>query len=56
MRSYVDSDLHFFEIKYKSNKDITIKSRINIPKQVRKIRREVAVLLENILGEMPNIF
>jgi hypothetical protein len=28
LRTYVESDLHFFEIKYKNNKDRTIKKRI----------------------------
>lgn len=53
MRSYVNSDLHFFEIKYKSNKNRTVKSRINIPSQDNEIKGEAAELLENVTGISP---
>ncbi len=45
-RSYVDSDLHFFEIKFKSNKGRTIKSRIKIAQPEEFISDECAEFLK----------
>lgn len=50
MRSYVNSDLHFFEIKYKSNKGRTKKSRITISQQDTTIKDKAADLLQEITG------
>lgn len=55
MRSYVNSDLHFFEIKHKNNKNRTIKSRIKIEKQTDSIQGNCADLLENHIGIYPNL-
>ena len=44
-RSYTDSDLHFFEIKFKSNKNRTIKSRIKINQPEELITKETADFL-----------
>lgn len=54
MRSYVNSDLHFFEVKFKSNKNRTIKSRIKIDKQTNVIEGESAHLLKDTVGINPN--
>ncbi len=53
MRSYVNSDIHFFEIKFKSNKNRTIKKRIRIDKQANVIEGEAAKLLEATVGINP---
>lgn len=45
-RSYLDSNLIFFEIKFKSNKDRTIKSRIRLENTDLSITGEVRKLLE----------
>lgn len=50
MRSYVDSDLHFFEIKYKSNQGRTVKSRVQIPNQENTIEGNAENLLNNVTG------
>ncbi len=50
MRSYVNSDIHFFEIKYKSNKNRTVKTRIKIPYQEELIKGKAADLLEKTVG------
>lgn len=45
-RSYVDSNLNFFEIKFKSNKGRTIKSRIKLPDNKWSLEGETGRLLE----------
>lgn len=45
-RSYVDSNLNFFEIKFKSNKGRTIKSRIKLPDNKWSLEGETGTLLE----------
>jgi hypothetical protein len=47
-RSYVDSDLHYFEIKFKSNKRRTIKSRLKLPDNKWSLEGETGQLLEKI--------
>ena len=49
-RSYVDSNLSFFEIKYKNNKKDTIKSRIKIPQINNAIEAERSEFLKDISG------
>jgi len=49
-RSYLDSNLIFFEIKFKSNKDRTIKSRIKVENNELSITGEVQKLLERKTG------
>lgn len=49
-RSYVNSDLHFFEIKHKSNQGRTIKSRVQIPCHESIIEGEAAKLLHKKVG------
>lgn len=55
MRSYVNSDLHFFEIKHKTNKNRTIKSRIKIEKQTDTIEGNCAKLMETCTGISPQL-
>ena len=55
MRSYVNSDLHFFEIKHKNNKNRTVKSRLKIEKQTDVIQANCAELLENCIGISPEL-
>jgi hypothetical protein len=55
MRSYVDSNLHYFEIKHKTNKNRTVKSRIRIPYQERIIQGKAAELLKNKTGLLPEM-
>ncbi|MGC3979413.1 MAG: polyphosphate polymerase domain-containing protein [Paludibacteraceae bacterium] len=55
MRSYVNSELHFFEIKYKSNQNRTVKSRIKIPKQENEITGNAAELLKKVIGISPDL-
>ncbi len=50
MRSYVNSNLHFFEIKFKSNKNRTIKNRIEIDALSEQIKGEASDLLLNTVG------
>ncbi|MBN2765621.1 MAG: polyphosphate polymerase domain-containing protein [Paludibacteraceae bacterium] len=45
-RSYVDSNLNFFEIKFKSNKGRTIKSRIKLPDNKWSLEGDTGALLE----------
>ncbi len=47
-RSYVDTDLHFFEIKFKNNKDRTIKKRIPYPILEKTISGKALELLEEL--------
>ncbi len=54
MRTYVNSNLHFFEIKFKSNKNRTIKNRIRIDKQTNSIDGTSALFLQNTTGINPN--
>lgn len=54
-RSYVNSDLHFFEIKFKSNKGRTIKSRVRIPQATDNITEEAAEFLKSKTGIEPDI-
>ena len=49
-RSYVNSDLHFFEIKFKSNKGRTIKSRMKIAQPDSCITEECAEFLKTKAG------
>lgn len=53
MRSYVNSDLHFFEIKFKSNQNRTIKRRVKIPYQEETIHGQAAELLQKVVGIPP---
>lgn len=53
MRSYVNSNLHFFEIKHKTNKNRTVKRRIQIENQTNTILGNCADLLENYTGIPP---
>ena len=52
-RSYLNSDLHFFEIKFKSNKSRTIKSRIRIAQPEELITGESADFLRLKTGISP---
>ena len=45
-RSYVDSNLNFFEIKFKSNKGRTIKSRLKLPSNKWSLEGDTGRLLE----------
>ncbi|MDD3077967.1 MAG: polyphosphate polymerase domain-containing protein [Paludibacter sp.] len=45
-RTYVDSNLNFFEIKFKTNKGRTIKSRIMLPEKDLSLTGDVKKLLE----------
>lgn len=54
MRSYVDSDLHFFEIKFKSNKGRTIKQRVRLCEPDLKIEGEARQLLEEVTDIPPD--
>ena len=45
IREYVGSDLAFFEIKFKSNRERTIKSRMKIPSSVRELTGEIAAFI-----------
>jgi hypothetical protein len=47
-RKYVNSNLHFFEIKFKNNKGRTIKKRIKEAKIETEIKDNAKSLLENI--------
>lgn len=49
-RSYVDSNLSFFEIKFKNNKNDTIKSRIKIDQINHRIEGERNTFLKDISG------
>lgn len=44
-RRYVDSDLHFFEVKFKSNKGRTVKERIKRPATVERLEDKSAELV-----------
>lgn len=46
IRSYIDSDLNFFEIKFKTNTGRTKKSRIQLPSKDYSLNGEVAAMLE----------
>ncbi|MFM7216395.1 MAG: polyphosphate polymerase domain-containing protein [Bacteroidota bacterium] len=46
-RRYVDSDLHFFEVKYKSNKGRTVKERIKRPLTVERLEEKSAELVRS---------
>lgn len=45
-RSYVDSDLHFFEVKFKSNKGRTIKKRLKLHNNQWSLEGETGKMLE----------
>jgi hypothetical protein len=45
-RKYVDSDLHFFEIKFKNNKGRTIKERVKIKKIKDTLNNKTAAFLK----------
>lgn len=45
-RVYLESDLHFFEIKEKNNKDRTVKSRVNIRNKIPIIGEQALQLIE----------
>lgn len=49
-RKYVESDLSFFEIKFKNNKDRTIKSRIRQPGLSNTIDHETGEFLQSKTG------
>ncbi len=55
MRSYVDSNMHYFEIKHKTNQNRTIKSRIKIPYQEEVIQGKAAELLIKETGILPEM-
>jgi hypothetical protein len=47
MRTYIYSDLHFFEIKFKSNQNRTIKKRVQLPKKTNEITGNALELLQS---------
>jgi hypothetical protein len=49
-REYVDSGLSFFEIKFKSNKNRTIKHRVMLHELMQNIEGESAELLKSMTG------
>jgi hypothetical protein len=49
-RKYVNSNLHFFEIKFKNNKGRTVKKRIKEEKIETEIKNNAQQLLESITG------
>ncbi|MBL0047612.1 MAG: hypothetical protein IPP32_05870 [Bacteroidetes bacterium] len=49
-RKYVNSNLHFFEIKFKNNKGRTIKKRIKEARIETEIKNNAQQLLESITG------
>lgn len=53
-RSYVNSNLHFFEIKKKSNQGRTIKNRIKIEAQTNIISTETSNFLRNTINIAPD--
>jgi len=55
-RSYLSSDISFFEIKYKNNKGRTIKERIKVPEIATCIDGKASVLLEEITSAKPDQF
>ncbi len=51
-RSYVDSNVSFFEVKKKTNKDKTVKSRISIPDFSEKLNELQEQLINGISAEI----
>ena len=54
IREYVGSDLAYFEIKFKSNRERTIKSRMKIPASVRTVTGEIAAFIKDKSPFNPN--
>jgi hypothetical protein len=55
-RSYLSSDLNFFEIKYKNNKGRTIKERIRVPEITTSIEGKSKELLSEVVPENSAVF
>lgn len=53
-RKYVNSNLHFFEIKFKNNKGRTVKKRIKEERIETEIKNNAQQLLESITGFKAN--
>jgi len=51
MRKYVDSDLTFLEVKFKSNRERTIKNRMKLP-EIGEVLEEKSM---EFLGKQPNL-
>lgn len=54
MRRYVESDLHFFEVKHKNNKGRTQKNRVKTSNSEGVIDSKSSALLESTAGLLPN--
>lgn len=55
-RKYVESDLHFFEVKFKSNKGRTVKERIKENETVRELEGQAKDFLIETSGHDPSIY
>jgi hypothetical protein len=55
-RKYVESDLHFFEVKFKSNKGRTVKDRIKQNDIVKELEGQPKDFLVETSGHDPNIY
>jgi hypothetical protein len=53
-RKYVESNLHFFEVKFKSNKGRTIKERIKRPEIIKEIKDSSHDLVKDISNVDPD--
>ncbi len=53
-RQYIESDISYFEIKFKSNKEITIKKRIERPSIEKTLSKESKEFIENYSSLNPN--
>jgi hypothetical protein len=52
-RKYVESNLHFFEVKFKNNKGRTIKDRIKRPEIIRQISGKAEELVKSVTNVDP---
>jgi hypothetical protein len=55
-RQYVESNLNFFEVKFKSNKGRTQKDRIRHPEKIENIGGRVHEFMEESTGLNPSVF
>jgi len=55
-RKYVESDLHFFEVKFKSNKGRTVKERIRHHEIVKELEGQAKEFLIEVSGHDPAIY
>ncbi len=52
-RTYVDSHLNFLEVKRKTNKDVTVKSRLQTPEMITRIDARVENFLTTCSAKIP---